>query len=137
MRRGQALRALEDLWISPGVKAHTILDLNRRLFSYSHTFHCWCSVAQLCLTLCDPTGCSVTGFPVPSSSPRVCSHLGPPSRRCRPTASNHGDEVRISTTQISGQPNIRFCPKRYPVQSQGPVGGGRGSLNTSPTQTLV
>ena len=135
--RGRPLRALEDLWISPGVKAHAILDLNCRLFSYSQTFHCWCSVAQLCLTLCDPMGCSMPGFPVPSSSPRVCSHSGPPNWRCRPTTSNHGDEVRISTTQISGQPTIRFCPKRYLVQSQGPVRGGRGSLNMSPTQTLV
>ena len=25
---------------------------------------CYCSVAQLCLTLCDPTNCSMPGFPV-------------------------------------------------------------------------
>ena len=31
-------------------------------FSSTHTCHC--SVAQLCLTLCDPTGCSTPGLPV-------------------------------------------------------------------------
>ena len=25
----------------------------------------WCSIAKLCLTLCDPTDCSIPGFPVP------------------------------------------------------------------------
>ena len=27
-------------------------------------FYCCCSVAQSCLTLCDPMDCSTTGFPV-------------------------------------------------------------------------
>ena len=58
------LRVFEGLWILPGVKAHATLDLNLRLFSYSQTSHCWCSVAQLHLTLCDPTGCRMPGFPV-------------------------------------------------------------------------
>ena len=26
--------------------------------------HCYCSVAQSCLTLCDPMDCSTSGFPV-------------------------------------------------------------------------
>ena len=33
-------------------------------------FHCCCfSVAQLCLTLCDPMGCNETGLPVPHHLP--------------------------------------------------------------------
>ena len=28
------------------------------------TLCCYCSVARLCLTLCDPVVCSITGFPV-------------------------------------------------------------------------
>ena len=70
-------------------------------------------------------------LPCPSPSPGVCSHSCPSSRGCRPTASNQGDEVRISTPQISGQPTICFCPKRFPVQSQGPVRGG-GHLTRAP-----
>ena len=36
-------------------------------------FSCYCcSVTKLCLTLCDPMNCSMSGFPV-SLSPRVCS----------------------------------------------------------------
>ena len=33
---------------------------------------CCCSVAQSCLILCNPMDCSVTGLPVPSSSPEAC-----------------------------------------------------------------
>ena len=36
-------------------------------------FSC-CSVAKLCLTLCDPNNCSTPGFPWPSLSLRVCSN---------------------------------------------------------------
>ena len=39
-----------------------------------------CSVAQLCLTLCDPMNCSMPGFPV--LSPRACSNSCPLSRWC-------------------------------------------------------
>ena len=31
----------------------------------------WCSVAQSCLTLCDPMGCSMPGFPVHHQLPEV------------------------------------------------------------------
>ena len=33
-----------------------------------------CSVAKLCLTLCDPVDCSTPGFPVPSPAPTACSN---------------------------------------------------------------
>ena len=32
---------------------------------------CYCSVAQLCLTLCDPMDCSMPGFPVLHSLPEL------------------------------------------------------------------
>ena len=34
---------------------------DRNLYPYCH---CCCSVAQWCLTLCDPMDCSTPGFPV-------------------------------------------------------------------------
>ena len=37
------------------------LYINRDSFPYT----CCCSVAKLCLTLCDPMGCSMPGSPVP------------------------------------------------------------------------
>ena len=42
---------------------------------------CWCSVAQSCLTLCNPMDCST------SVSPGVCSNSCPLSRWCHPTIS--------------------------------------------------
>ena len=30
----------------------------------THTDFCSCSVANLCLTICDPMGCTTLGFPV-------------------------------------------------------------------------
>ena len=48
-------------------------------------FRC-CSVAQSCLTLCDPMDGSTPGF-LPSLSPGVCSNSCPLSRRCHPTSS--------------------------------------------------
>ena len=47
--------------------------------------HCCCSVAQLCLTPCDPMECGTPGFPVLPQSPRLCSYSHPLSRRCHPT----------------------------------------------------
>ena len=34
-----------------------------------------CSVTQSCLTLCDPTDCSMPGFPVLHISPRLLKHM--------------------------------------------------------------
>ena len=49
------------------------------------TLHFSCSsVAQLCLTLCNPMDCSMPGFP-PSPSPGVCWNSCPFSRWCHPT----------------------------------------------------
>ena len=46
-----------------------------------------CSVAKLCLILCNPMDCSMPGFPVPLS-PRVCSDSCPLSQWCHPTISS-------------------------------------------------
>ena len=46
------------------------------------------SVAQLCLTLCNPTDCRMLGFPVrPPPTPGVCSNSCPLSWYCHPTIS--------------------------------------------------
>ena len=54
----------------------------------SKTICCCCSVAKLCLTLCDPVDCSMPGFHCPSPSPRVCSYSCPLSWWCHPAVSS-------------------------------------------------
>ena len=46
------------------------------------------SVAQSCLTLCDPMDCSTTRPPCPSPTPRVYSNSCPLSQWCHPTISS-------------------------------------------------
>ena len=46
------------------------------------------SVAQSCLTLCDPLDCSIPGFPVPSPAPGTCSNSCPLSWSCHSTISS-------------------------------------------------
>ena len=46
------------------------------------------SVAQTCLTLCDPVDCSTPGPPYPSPTPGVNSNSCPLSSRCHPTISS-------------------------------------------------
>ena len=45
---------------------------------------CCCSVASLCLTLCDPMDCSMW-LPCASPSPGACSNLGPSSQWWHPS----------------------------------------------------
>ena len=47
-----------------------------------------CSVAQSCLTLCDPMGYSIPSFPLSLLSPGVCSNSCPLSWWCHPTISS-------------------------------------------------
>ena len=47
---------------------------------------CWCSLTQLCPTLCNPMDCSTPGLPV--LSPGACSNSCPLSRGCHPTISS-------------------------------------------------
>ena len=56
--------------------------------------HFWClfccSVAQSCLTLCNPMDCMQhTMLPCPSLSPGACSNSSPLSRWCHPTISSY------------------------------------------------
>ena len=46
-----------------------------------------CSVTKLCLTLCNPMDCSISGFPVLHSL-RVCSNSYPLSQWCHPIISS-------------------------------------------------
>ena len=48
------------------LNAQVYVYCNKITIMYSIIFKyiCCCSVAQLCLTLCDPVDCSMTGFPV-------------------------------------------------------------------------
>ena len=46
------------------------------------------SVAQSCLTLCDPMDCSTPREPCPSPTPGTCSNSCPASRWCHPTISS-------------------------------------------------
>ena len=61
-----------------------------------------CSVAQSCLTLCDPHGLQHTRLPCPSLSPGVCSDSPPLSQWCHPTISS-------SATPVS------FCFQSFPA----------------------
>ena len=49
---------------------------------------CCCSVAKLCLILCDPIDWKHTKLPCPLPSPRVCSNSCPLSQWCHPTISS-------------------------------------------------
>ena len=53
----------------------------------SVAFCYYCSVTQLCLTLCDPKNCSMPGFPVLQYL-WVCSNSRPLTRWCHPTISS-------------------------------------------------
>ena len=46
------------------------------------------SVAQSCLTLCDPMDCSTPREPCPSPTPGTCSNSCPSSRWCHPAISS-------------------------------------------------
>ena len=63
---------------------------------------CCCSVAKLCLTLCNPMDCSTPGFPVLCCFP-VCSNLWPLSWWCHSTIS-------------SSVAPFYFCPQSFPAR---------------------
>ena len=53
--------------------------------SVSWEDQCYCSVAQLCMTLCDPHGLQHASLPCPLPSPTACSNSCPLSQWCHPT----------------------------------------------------
>ena len=74
-------------------------------FHISFSLSC-CSVAQSCLTLCDPMDCSRP--PCPSPSPRVCSNSCLLSQSCHPTISS-------SVVPFSS------CPQSFPASRSFPM----------------
>ena len=57
------------------------------------------SVAQSCLTLCDPMNCSTPGLPVPSPTPGAYSNSCPPSRWYHPAISSSVDTIHLRSGQ--------------------------------------
>ena len=76
-----------------------------RLYSF---IICCCSVAQLCLTLCDPMDCSTPGFPVLHYLPELAQNSCPLSRWCHPT---------ISSSVIP----FSSCPQSFPASRSFPM----------------
>ena len=71
-----------------------ILDISSFAVIKSSIYH-WshiscCSVARLCLTLCDPMICSTPGSYCPPLFPRVCLDLCPLNRWCYQITSSSG-----------------------------------------------
>ena len=66
------------------------------------------SVAQSCLTLCDPMNCSTPGLPCPSPTPRVHPNSYPLSQWCHPAISS-------SVVPFSS------CPQSHPASESFPV----------------
>ena len=74
-----------------------------------------CSVAQSCLTFCDPMDYSMPGFPV-LHTPRVCPNSCPLSQWCYPT---------ISSSFIPFSSCLQSCPASgsFPMSQFFPSGG--------------
>ena len=83
------------------------MDLLIKHAGTSHKNCCFFSVAQACLTLCDPMDCSMPRLPCPSLSPGVCSNSCPLSWWCHPT-------ISCSVTLFS-------CPHSFPASGSFPV----------------
>ena len=81
---------------------------------------CCCSIAQLCLTLCDPKDCSTPGFR-PSLSPGVYSNPCPSSQWCHPTISCSATPFSScpqSVMWIKGGKGIRRDQEGYHCQGR-------------------
>ena len=48
----------------PSSSIHAVTNVRIPFFSWLSNFCCYCSVAESCLTLCNPMDCSTPGFPV-------------------------------------------------------------------------
>ena len=94
-----------SLCISFIIPSYCCLDLSASLFANNFWF-CCCSVAKLCLTLCDPMDCSTPGFPILHCL-LVCSNSCSFSRWCHPTISS-------SVAPFS-------CPQSFPASGAFPV----------------
>ena len=109
---------LEDFRPKPVVNYVLLSSAAEEPFLDSFSFCCcYCSVARLCLTLCDPMDCSTPGFPV-LHYPGVCSNSCALSRGCYLTLS-------CFATLSS------FCLQSFPASGSFPVSqffasGGQG-----------
>ena len=81
-----ALEAQPSYPCSTLEKFHSVSSGPHEEALFLHFLNC-CSVAKLCLTLCDLVDCSMPGF-CPSLFPEVCSNSGPLSRWRHPTISS-------------------------------------------------
>ena len=77
---GQLIFCGEVLW------EFACISLVIKLSIYTFIVLCYCSVAQLCPTICDPTECSTPSFP--SLSPGAGSNSCPLSRWSHPAISS-------------------------------------------------
>ena len=66
---------------------------------------CCCSVAQLCLTLCNSMDYRHSRLPCPSLSPGVCSNSGPLNQWCHPTILS----------------SVMSCPQSFPASVSFPM----------------
>ena len=90
-----------------------------------------CSVAQSCPPPCDPTDCSMPGFPVLlpcPPPPAVCSNSCPLSRWCHPA---------ISSSAVP----FSSCPPSFPTSGSFPVsqvfGSGGQRIGTSASASVL
>ena len=100
--------------------------------------NCWsnstsaicCSVAQLCLTLCDPMNCGTCArLPCPSPSPGVCSDSCLLNQWCHPTISSF--VIPFSSYHQSFPPSGSF-PMSRPFESGGQSIGTSASASVLP-----
>ena len=87
------------------------------------------SVTQSCRTLCNLTGCSTPGFPIPSPTPRAYSNLCPLSRWCHPTISS---SVVPFSSRLQSFPASGSFPVSQFFTSGGQSSGASGSASVLP-----
>ena len=102
-----------------------------------------CSIAKLCMTLCNPVKCSTPGFPT-SPSPGACSNSCPLSRWCHPTISSSvapfssclqsfpaPGSFPVSQLFPSGGQNVGASASVFPINTQGwfPLGFKESTAN--------
>ena len=82
--------------------------LKSGLENFEHFFASVCSVAQSCLTLCNPMNHSTPGLPVHQPTPRVYPNSCILSQWCHPT---------ISSSVVP----FSFCPQSFPASGSFPM----------------
>ena len=79
---------------SPRVVTNTVATVLTTVWKYTmekqfiHPKSMFSSVAQSCLTLCNPMDCSTPGLPVHPPTPKACSNSRPWNRWCHPIISS-------------------------------------------------